>query len=107
MRGGQGFRGGRGGSSSYVANSAGSSGSINSIYVININPNTTEQELLEAFKFKTDGVSKARILLDKEGVSKSSGFVEFTSSEAAQKAIDTCQNLELGNKCLMVQMARQ
>jgi RNA recognition motif-containing protein len=75
--------------------------------VINIDPNTTEHELLEAFKSNTDGVSKARILLDKDGVSKSSGFVEFASSEAAQKAINTCQNMELGNKRLIVQMARQ
>lgn len=106
--GGQGFRGGRGGGSSYVASGGSSSGKeVSSIYVINIDPNTTDGELHEAFKKNADGVTKSRILLDKDGISKSSGFVEFASPADAQNAINTCQNLELGNKRLIVQMARQ
>lgn len=47
---GTGFRGGRGGGNTYIANAASSSGKeVSSVYVINIDPDTTDKELLEAF----------------------------------------------------------
>jgi RNA recognition motif-containing protein len=76
------------------------------VYVINLDRNTTESELLEAFKMKSDGAYKARVLMDKDGSSKGAAFVDYSSSADAQKAVQSCQNIEVGNKKLLVQMAK-
>jgi RNA recognition motif-containing protein len=53
------------------------------VYVINLDRNTTESELLEAFKMKSDGAYKARVLMDKDGSSKGAAFVDYSSSADA------------------------
>lgn len=74
--------------------------------MVNLDRNTTENELLEAFKMKSDGAYKARVLTDKDGSSKGAAFVDYSSSADAQKAVQSCQNIEVGNKKLLVQIAK-
>lgn len=76
------------------------------MYVVNLDRNTTESELLEAFKLKSDGAFKARVLMDKDGSSKGVAFVDYSSSADAQKALQSCQNIEVGSKKLLVQIAK-
>jgi len=75
---------------------------------VNLDMNTTEGELLDAFKKSSEGAYRAKLILDKEtGASKGAAFIEFNSASDAQKAVQSCQNIEVGNKRLFVQMARQ
>lgn len=80
---------------------------MKSVYVINMDPTSKDGDLLTAFKNKATGVIKARVLQDKEGKSKCCGFVDFSSPADAQEAYKSCQNIDVGNKRVIVQMARQ
>lgn len=75
---------------------------------MNLDPSTSQSELLEAFQKHAEGTVRARLVLDKEtGASKGAAFIDFGSNSEAQKAVQNCQNIEVGNKRLFVQMARQ
>jgi RNA recognition motif-containing protein len=74
---------------------------------MNIDANTTEDELLEAFKKHSEGAYKAKLLYDKEGASKGVAYVEYNSPADAKSAVSSCQSIELGSRKLLVQMARQ
>jgi len=71
-----------------------------------VDPSTTDRELLDAFKQRAEGAYRAKLVLDKEGASKGAAFIEFNSAAEAQNAVQACQNIEVGNKRLLVQMAR-
>lgn len=68
---------------------------------------TTEDELREAFS-QAGTVTSATIILDKmrNNVSKGFGFVEMSSDEEAQAAIDLWNGKELGGRKLTVNEAR-
>lgn len=89
--------------------SNGSSGQkeVTSVYVVNVDPKSTEGDVFNAFKNQSEGVAKARLLFDKDGNSKGVAFVDYHSAADAQKANASCQNIEVGGKKLYVQMARQ
>lgn len=73
---------------------------------MNVDQSTTEGELLDAFKKKTEGAYRVKMLYDKEGHSKGAAFIEYNSNEQAKNAVSNCQSIEVGNKKLLVQMAR-
>ena len=66
------------------------------MYVVNLDRDTTEQELLAAFKKQSQGAHKARLLYDKDGVSKGAAFVDYSSGSDAQNAVQSCQSIEVG-----------
>jgi RNA recognition motif-containing protein len=54
------------------------------VYVANLDPSTSEGELLTAFKKSTDGAYRARLVLNKEtGASKGAAFIDFGSAQDA------------------------
>jgi multiple RNA-binding domain-containing protein 1 len=87
------------------------------LYVKNLNFSTTEEELYTFFSSLCAGVRSVRIptkvtpakrvagkvLRDEKSVSMGFGFVEFTSSEAAMKAIERVQDKMLAGHKLEVQ----
>lgn len=51
---------------------------------MNLDMNTTEGELLDAFKKSSEGAYRAKLILDKEtGASKGAAFIEFNSASDA------------------------
>lgn len=76
------------------------------LYVGGLPYATTEQELREAFA-QAGAVENASIIMDRmSGRSKGFGFVEMTSDEDAQKAIDTWNGKDFGGRTLTVNEAR-
>jgi RNA recognition motif-containing protein len=69
---------------------------------MNLDVNTTEEELLDAFKKKSEGAYKAKLLYTQEGTSKGAAFIEYNSSADAKNAVQSCQNLEVGTRKLLV-----
>jgi RNA recognition motif-containing protein len=76
------------------------------IYVGNLSYGTTEDGLREFFG-QSGSVASATIIIDKmSGRSKGFGFVEMSSDEEAQSAIDTLNGKELDGRTLTVNEAR-
>ena len=76
------------------------------LYVGNLPYNLTESELEEMFhEFGT--VESVKIINDREsGRSRGFGFVEMTSREEGENAIETLNNKEIKNRSLVVNEAR-
>jgi len=76
------------------------------LYVGGLSYDTTEDSLKEAFA-KAGTVESAIIIIDKmSGRSKGFGFVEFSSDEEAQKAIEMWNGKEFEGRSLTVNEAR-
>lgn len=78
----------------------------NKLYVGNLNYDTSEEELQKAFaEFGT--VDSATIITDRQtGRSKGFGFVEMSSEEEAEKAIEGLNGKEFGGRTIKVNEAR-
>lgn len=76
------------------------------LYVGGLPYATTDSELKDAFS-QAGAVSSAVIIMDKmSGRSKGFGFVEMSSDEDAQKAIDMWNGKDFGGRSLTVNEAR-
>ncbi len=76
------------------------------LYVGGLSYNTTEDSL-KSFFSQAGTVETANIIVDKmSGRSKGFGFVEMSSDEEAQKAIETLNGKELDGRILTVNEAR-
>ena len=76
------------------------------LYVGGLSYDTTEAALKEAFS-AAGTVESATIIIDKmTNRSKGFGFVEMSSDEEAQKAIETLNGKELDGRTLTVNEAR-
>jgi len=76
------------------------------LYVKNIDPDVTQDELVEAFE-RYGTVTSAVIQLDDEGRSKGFGFVNFEIHDQAQAAVDGLHETELKGKKLFVSRAQK
>ena len=76
------------------------------LYIGGLPYSTTEDQLREAFS-QAGAVSSAVIIMDKmSGRSKGFGFVEMSSDEEAQKAIEMWNGKDFGGRTLTVNEAR-
>ncbi|HTR19092.1 MAG TPA: RNA-binding protein [Candidatus Paceibacterota bacterium] len=76
------------------------------LYVGGLPYSTTEDELRDAFA-GAGSVTSATIIMDRmSGRSKGFGFVEMSSDEEAQKAIDMWNGKDFGGRTLTVNEAR-
>ena len=76
------------------------------LYVGSLPYETTEEQLKELFS-EAGSVESATIIMDKySGRSKGFGFVEMSSDEEAQKAIETLNGRQVGDKNIIVNEAR-
>lgn len=76
------------------------------LYVGGLSYNTTEDGLKEFFS-QAGSVDTATVITDKmSGRSKGFGFVEMSSDDEAQKAIDSLNGKELDGRTLTVNEAR-
>ena len=76
------------------------------LYVGNLNFDTTEEDLRQAFSAHGT-VTSARIITDREtGNSRGFGFVEMDDSAAGQSAMLALNGQELGGRTLTVNEAR-
>ncbi len=76
------------------------------LYVGGLPYSTTDSELKDAFS-QCGAVESAVIIMDKmSGRSKGFGFVEMSSDEDAQKAIDMWNGKDFGGRSLTVNEAR-
>jgi RNA recognition motif-containing protein len=76
------------------------------LYIGGLPYSTTDTELKEAFA-QAGNVESAVIIMDKmSGRSKGFGFVEMSSDEEAQKAIETWNGKDFGGRTLTVNEAR-
>lgn len=76
------------------------------LYVGNLSYNTTDDSLREAFS-KVGSVESAVVIKDKmSGRSKGFGFVEMSSDEEAEKAIQMFNDKDLDGRNLKVNEAR-
>ncbi len=76
------------------------------LYVGGLPYSTTDDELRNAFA-QAGSVESATIIIDKmTGRSKGFGFVEMSSDEEAQKAIELWDNKDFGGRTLKVNEAR-
>jgi RNA recognition motif-containing protein len=70
-------------------------------------PFATKEEELKDFFSQVGTVESAAIIIDKmTGRSKGFGFVEMSSDEEAQKAVDTLNGTDLGGRNIVVNIAR-
>ena len=76
------------------------------IYVGNLSYNLTEDDLRALFAEFGD-VSSVKLIIDREtNRSKGFGFVEMSSDDAANKAIDELNGRDVGGRALRVNEAR-
>jgi RNA recognition motif-containing protein len=76
------------------------------LYVSNIAFRLKDDELRQAFEPYGEIVS-SKIIMDRDtGRSRGFGFVEFSSREAGQAAIDALNGIDLGGKEISVSEAR-
>ncbi len=76
------------------------------LYVGGLPYSTTDDQLRDAFA-EAGSVDSATIIIDKmSGRSKGFGFVEMSSEEEAQKAIDMWNGKDFGGRSLTVNEAR-
>ena len=79
---------------------------VKKLFVGGLSYETTEETLKETFS-EIGTVESAEIIVDRmSGRSKGFGFVEMSSEEEAQKAIDTLNGKELDGKSITVNEAR-
>lgn len=77
------------------------------IYVGNLTYGTTSQELEEMFS-RYGEVARAQVVTDRDtGRSRGFGFVEMTSAEEAEKAIEALDGADAGGRKLTVNKARE
>jgi polyadenylate-binding protein len=76
------------------------------LYVKNIDPDVSQDELIEAFN-RYGTVTSAVIQIDEEGRSKGFGFVNFEIHEQAQAAVDGLHDTDLKGKKLFVSRAQK
>ncbi len=70
-------------------------------------PFATKEEELKDFFSQVGTVESAAVIIDKmTGRSKGFGFVEMSSDEEAQKAVDTLNGADLGGRNIVVNIAR-
>ncbi len=78
----------------------------NKLYVGGIPYSTTQDELRAAFA-QAGSVASATIISDKmTGRSRGFGFVEMSSADEANRAIEIWNGKELGGRTLLVSLAR-
>ncbi len=78
----------------------------NKLFIGNLPYKATDQELQDFFS-AAGSVSSATIIKEREtGRSKGFGFVEMSSDEEAQKAIDMLNGKEFNGRAIMVSIAR-
>ncbi|HOQ15423.1 MAG TPA: RNA-binding protein [Candidatus Paceibacterota bacterium] len=78
----------------------------NRLYVGSLSYNTTEDSLKDAFS-KAGTVVSATVITDKySGRSKGFGFVEMSSGEEAEKAVEMLNGQELDGRKIIVDEAR-
>lgn len=76
------------------------------LYVGNLSYSTTEDEIKDLFS-QAGTVESAVIINDKfSGRSKGFGFVEMSSDEEAQKAVEMFDKKEFGERAIVVNEAR-
>ncbi len=76
------------------------------LYVGNLSYDTTENSLKEAFS-QAGAVESATIITDKmSGRSKGFGFVEMSTEEEAQKAVEMLNGKEIDGRTIKVNEAR-
>jgi RNA recognition motif-containing protein len=76
------------------------------IYAGNLPYNTTDEDLRKAFA-AYGNVASAKVIIDREtGRSKGFGFVEMSSSDEGQKAIQALDGSEFSGRTLKVNEAR-
>ena len=76
------------------------------LYVGNLPYQTTDGDLSQAFGAHGQ-VTSATVITDKfSGRSKGFGFVEMSSDEEAQKAIDAMNGADFGGRAIVVNEAR-
>lgn len=73
------------------------------IYVRNLSPTTTRQELIECFEEFGSVTDSSISLYTVEGKDQASGFVEMPSNEHGRAAINGLQGRELAGKVLTIQ----
>ena len=77
------------------------------LYVGGLPYSTTEQDLISLFE-QAGAVANATVITDREtGRSKGFGFVEMSSDEDAQRAIQHLNGSTLGNRTITVNEARE
>jgi RNA recognition motif-containing protein len=78
------------------------------LYVGNLNYNTTEEALREAFGANGREVTSVSIIMDREtGRSRGFAFVEMSTSEFAQQALQELDGQELDGRMLRINEARE
>ncbi len=78
----------------------------NKLYVGSLPYSTTEQQLSELFA-EHGSVQSAKVISDRyTGQSRGFGFVEMSTEEEAQKAIEALNGTALGGRTLVVNEAR-
>ena len=78
------------------------------LYVGNLNYNTTEDALREAFGANGRAVTSVSIIMDREtGRSRGFAFVEMATPEAAQQALQELDGRELDGRMLRINEARE
>lgn len=78
----------------------------NKLYVGNLPYTATEQEIATAFA-QSGTVVSAKIIMDREsGRSKGFGFVEMSTDQEAQNAIESFNGAEMGGRALTVNEAK-
>ena len=76
------------------------------IFVAKLNFRTESEDLREAFE-KFGEVTSAKVIFDRDsGRSKGFGFVEMSSEEEGQAAIDALDNTDLDGNTIVVKKAR-
>ncbi|GAC1427618.1 MAG: RNA-binding protein [Ktedonobacteraceae bacterium] len=77
------------------------------LYVGGLPYSTTEQDLISLFE-QAGSVANASVITDRDtGRSKGFGFVEMSSAEDAQRAIEHLNGTVLGNRTITVNEARE
>jgi cold-inducible RNA-binding protein len=78
------------------------------LYVGNLNYNTTEDMLREAFSGNGREVASVSIIMDREtGRSRGFAFVEMSTSEGAQQALQELDGADLDGRTLRINEARE
>jgi cold-inducible RNA-binding protein len=78
------------------------------LYVGNLNYNTTEDSLRQAFGANGREVASVSIIMDREtGRSRGFAFVEMATAEAAQQALQELDGQELDGRMLRINEARE
>jgi RNA recognition motif-containing protein len=78
------------------------------LYVGNLNYNTTESSLRDAFGANGREVASVSIIMDREtGRSRGVAFVEMATSEGAQQALQDLDGQELDGRMLRINEARE